>query len=106
MLRGHREDVNCVAFSPDGRRVITGSSEDLGIIWDAATGKRITTTGRHTNNVHSVAFTPDGRRVITGEREELVMMWDAATGAARPDVRRPQRGDPLDRPQPRRADAC
>ena len=28
VLRGHREDVNCIAFSPDGRRVVTGSSDD------------------------------------------------------------------------------
>ena len=86
------------ASSP-GRPTTSASSGT----WPPAS--RIIRTGRHGNNVHSVAFTPDGRRVISGEREELVMMWDAATGDdTSATFVGHSGGDPLDRPQPRRAD--
>ena len=47
-LRGHKEEVSCVAFSPDGRLFATGSYDNKGVIWETATGKRISTSGRNT----------------------------------------------------------
>ena len=36
-LRGHEDAVNAVAFSPDGKRVVSGSRDNIVKIWDAAT---------------------------------------------------------------------
>src|SRR5580692_5931455 len=37
-LRGHHNTVNCVAFSPDGSKIISGSYDETIRVWDASTG--------------------------------------------------------------------
>ena len=40
-LRGHTTVVQSVAFSPDGKRVVSGSGDNLAKIWDASTGAEV-----------------------------------------------------------------
>ena len=54
-----------MAFSPDGRRIVSGSGDKTMKVWDAATGQE-TLTLRDTPNSVSVAFSPDGRRIVSG----------------------------------------
>jgi WD40 repeat protein len=61
---GHTNDVNSVAFSPDGRLLASGSDDDTIKLWDVATGSLVRTLG-HTND-NSVAFSPDGRLLASG----------------------------------------
>jgi hypothetical protein len=84
---GHIAPVNSVAFSPDGRFVLTGSG-DLGgdgdstaRLWDAASGAEIRKFQGHSDAVASVAFSPDGRFVLTGSMDSTARLWDAASGA-------------------------
>ena len=72
--------VNAVAFSPDGRRALTGSQDHTAILWDAASGKRLQAFEGHLDAVTSVAFSPDGRQVLTGSWDKTAILWDAATG--------------------------
>ena len=79
--------VTSVAFSPNGRQVLTGSWDGTARVWDAATGKELRQFEGHTGWVLSVAFSPDGRQVLTGsgnpfERtsDNTARLWDAATG--------------------------
>lgn len=72
--------VNSVAFSPDGRFVLTGSEDNLARMWNAATGKLLRKFVGHSGGVMSVAFSPDGRQVLTGSRDSTARLWDAATG--------------------------
>jgi len=44
-LTGHTEEVNEVAFSPDGKRVVSGSDDKLVKIWDVATGAEVSSFG-------------------------------------------------------------
>jgi uncharacterized coiled-coil protein SlyX len=78
----HDSQVNAVAFSPDGRTVLTGSSDQTARLWDAATGKPIGEPLRHDGSVSAVAFSPDGRTVLTGSGFRTARLWDAATGKA------------------------
>ncbi|KIK64685.1 hypothetical protein GYMLUDRAFT_160895 [Collybiopsis luxurians FD-317 M1] len=77
-------EVHSVAYSSDGTRIVSGSSDRTVRIWDATTGTQIDDPlhGHH-GSVYSVAFSPDGTRIVSG----TVRIWDATTGT--------QIGDPL-----------
>jgi WD40 repeat protein len=76
----HRGEVNAVAFSPDGKSVITASSDTTAQFWDAATGRPIGQPLTHRGSVNAVAFSPDGKSVITGSNDGTAPLWNAATG--------------------------
>ena len=57
-----------MAFSPDGKTVITGSADKTARFWDAATGRPLGQPLTHQGEVNAVAFSPDGKTVITGSQ--------------------------------------
>lgn len=81
-LRGHGAWITSAAFSPDARRVVTGSRDNTARIWDALYGYGIAVLRGHESAVTSVAFSPDGSRVATGSNDATVRLWDAITGNA------------------------
>jgi WD40 repeat protein len=79
----HQTWTRSVAFSPDGRRIVTGTS-DGALLWDAATGERIGSTLAHDDAAgNPVAFSPDGKLALTTPFHQGMRFWDAATGASR-----------------------
>jgi hypothetical protein len=79
-LRGHADRVTSVAFSPDGQRLASGSSDKTVKIWDCATGKELLALKGHARGVLSVAFSPDGQRLASASNDRTVRIWDPATG--------------------------
>jgi eukaryotic-like serine/threonine-protein kinase len=85
VLRGHELPVVAVAFSPDGRRLATGSHDRKVKLWDAVTGKELRTLSA-ADPCFCLAFSPDGRSVAAGcggydpEAPAEIKVWDAATG--------------------------
>ena len=69
-----------VAFSRDGRRIVTGTHGLTATVWDAASGKQQLTLTGHTEHIHAAVFSPDGRRIVTGSVDQTAKLWDAATG--------------------------
>ena len=57
-LPGHLERINGVAFSPDGRWIISGSLDQTAKVWDAASGKELFTLKGHTSWLMAEAFSP------------------------------------------------
>jgi WD40 repeat protein/serine/threonine protein kinase len=80
MQTGHKGWIFSVAFSPDGQRLVTGSSDSTGKVWDAASGRELLTLEGHNDTVWSVAFSPDGRRIVTGSADRTAKVWEAASG--------------------------
>jgi len=79
-ITGHKDTVRSIAFSPDGRRLVTASSDKSARIWDAETGREILRLGGHTGGVGSAVFSPDGGRVATASSDRTARIWDASTG--------------------------
>jgi hypothetical protein len=77
-LKGHSGPVTSVSFSPDGKRIVSGSYITLKV-WDAATGQETLTLKGRSGSVHSVSFSPDGKRIVSGSHKTL-NIWNAQTG--------------------------
>jgi WD40 repeat protein len=84
--------VTGVAFSPDGARLATASSDTTAKVWDTKTGRELLTLTGHAayapggsglpfHGVADVVFSPDGTRLATAGADGSVRVWDAATGA-------------------------
>lgn len=66
-----------LAFSPDGQRLISGSTDSSVDLWDIASGLHISTLEGHQRDIMSVAFSPDGRTLASGSVDSTIRLWDA-----------------------------
>ncbi len=78
-LSGHTSTVTGVAFSPDGKRVATGSHDFWIRIWDAETGEKM--QGLDCNDlIYCLDYSPDGQWLATGLYDSTAQIWDLRTG--------------------------
>jgi WD40 repeat protein len=85
--RGHSMQVKDLAFSPDGRRLVSTGGEFENTnevkVWDAQTGKELLNLRGHSGSVHTVAYSPDGRRIATAggsSQKGEARIWNADSG--------------------------
>jgi WD40 repeat protein len=78
---GHADEVRALAFSPDGRSLITGAADGGVRVWSVDDdAPRAALTG-HSGFVTAVAFSADGRLAASAAADATVRVWDATTGA-------------------------
>ncbi len=82
-LRGHTGIVLGLAFSPDGRRVVSAGYSDGSVkTWDVGSGRLIRSHAGPPRALFCVAYSPDGRHIASGGGgDNSVHIWDAASGA-------------------------
>jgi RNA polymerase sigma factor (sigma-70 family) len=74
--RGNAEAIHAVAFSPDGKALLSGGRDRIVRVWDVATGKETRRLTGHRGEVTAVAFAPDGRSLATGSADATALIWD------------------------------
>jgi WD40 repeat protein/serine/threonine protein kinase len=79
VLKGHEFSVNCVAFSPDGNTIASGSYDNTIRLWDRASAKEIAVLKGHENLVACFAFSPDGNTIASGSDDKTIRLWDRAS---------------------------
>jgi WD40 repeat protein len=75
--RGHSSAVTSIAWSPDGRRIASGSFDKTVQVWNAADGSHILTYRGHSDIVNAVAWSPNGKRIVSGSLDSTVQIWQA-----------------------------
>ncbi len=80
VFSGHSDGVRSVAFSPEGKYVLTGSTDTTAKLWEVATGKEVYTLHGHTGEVLDAVFSPDGKYILTSSVDHTAKLWDTATG--------------------------
>jgi WD40 repeat protein len=73
----HEKRVVAAAFSPDGKSVVTASSDKTARMWDSGTGKPLGPPLLHQDKVGAAAFSPDGKSVVTASRDKTARLWKA-----------------------------
>ncbi|MEM7065214.1 MAG: NB-ARC domain-containing protein [Cyanobacteria bacterium P01_B01_bin.77] len=79
-LRGHRDWVQVVAFSPCGDYLASGSYDQTIRVWDMQTGDCLQTLVGHDSRILWVKFLTDGKRLLSAGEDKTVRLWDIQTG--------------------------
>jgi WD40 repeat protein len=77
---GHQGEVRAVAFSHDGKLLVSGATDNMVFIWDLAGNQPGRRLAGHSDLVYSVAFSSDGKRVASAGFDQKVNIWDVASG--------------------------
>jgi len=80
LLKGHTNIIIGLAFSPDGKWLISGSSDKTPRIWNVRTQKTLRILKGHKEQIFAVTFSPDGTMAVTGSDDKTIRIWDGRTG--------------------------
>src|SRR3954452_8700341 len=74
-LDGHAEPVYSVAWTPDGKAIITGGFDNTVRVWDATSRKELKKIDGHTALVLTVAPSPDSKSILSGGLDKTAKVW-------------------------------
>lgn len=83
VLKEHDSGVSSVAFSPNGKLIVSGSQSQHDarlsssiIIWDVETGRPVNYLNGHSDSVRAVAFSPDGEKIFSASKDNKIVIWN------------------------------
>ena len=74
-LEGHTKQLHGAVFTPDGKRILSGSYDRTVRLWDVESGREVCRFFGHTNWVWGVAVSSDGKLGLSGSRDKTVRLW-------------------------------
>jgi WD40 repeat protein len=78
---GHQGDVASIAFSPDGKLLVSNSWDEKTLrLWETTTGELLRVFPGHENYARTVVFSPDGNSILSGGGDGTLRLWETATG--------------------------
>eukprot|EP00331_Platyophrya_macrostoma_P031703 CAMPEP_0176458216 /NCGR_PEP_ID=MMETSP0127-20121128/32451_1 /TAXON_ID=938130 /ORGANISM="Platyophrya macrostoma, Strain WH" /LENGTH=493 /DNA_ID=CAMNT_0017848723 /DNA_START=18 /DNA_END=1499 /DNA_ORIENTATION=- len=78
-MTGHQQPVNHIAYSPDGRYIVSGSFDKSLRIWDGISAKFVCTLRGHVGPVYQVAWSIDSRYFVSASKDTTLKVWDIRT---------------------------
>ena len=79
-LKGHSHPLTSVAYSPDGKLLVTTGYDKMVRVWDAITGKEKREFRVSSQRPNKVVFSPDSKRVATASEDNSARIWDVTSG--------------------------
>lgn len=80
-LRGHKDIIFRIAWSPDGQTLASGSNDNIIRLWNPKTGRLLRAfAGNVADGISSVAWSPDGQMLASGSWDKGVKLWEVKTG--------------------------
>jgi WD40 repeat protein len=80
LMDAHTDAVNHVTFSPNGKYLLTASSDKTALLWDMKRRIPIKSFNRHNQAVSYAGFSPDGSKIITTSMDNIAYLWDLKSG--------------------------
>jgi WD40 repeat protein len=74
-LRDHVDSIYALAFTPDGKRLVSGAADRSVKIWDVSSGARLYTLSDPTDGINTLVLSPDGSRVAAGGLDKTIRVW-------------------------------
>ena len=78
--RGHYEAVKAVAFTLDGKYLLSGSRDKSIKLWELSTGREIRSYLGHKSTINDLVITPDGKHFVSSCADYTAKLWNIATG--------------------------
>ena len=78
-----------VDFSPDGGRLVSGSINNQAVMWDVASGNRLTVFEKHNASLTRALFLPNAEEVASAGQDKILRIWNAKTAEQRLAIEHP-----------------
>jgi WD40 repeat protein len=85
-IAAHDDFTNALAFSADGKYLVSGGEDKTVKVWDVSTGANVRTLTGHKQRVESVAITSDGKTIASGGLDAHAFVWDGESGKIRSQI--------------------
>lgn len=81
-MQGNKHHILSVNFSPDGKRIISGSEDTTICVWDPNSAVQVLGPIKgHEDCIITVCFMPDGKRIVSGSLDKTLRVWDSTSGS-------------------------
>ena len=79
LLNSHSA-INCISFSPDGKTLAIGATDNTIRLWDVNSGKELKKLEGHTDGIASISFSADGKMLASGSLDKTIFLWNLDSG--------------------------